>query len=519
MNVLRKIKNWFIRHKPSKRKVIQVYTALLYNANLKGFIKGEIFTGSSKVSCVPGLNCYSCPGAIGSCPLGSLQSAVAKSNKSITFYVIGTLLLYGIIFGRTICGWLCPVGLCQELVYKINTPKLKKNKYTRLLSYLKYVILVIFVLILPIMYSQSGLPVPGFCKYFCPAGIFEGSFFILSSNNHLLPHLGPIFTWKFSLFIIIVISCIFIYRFFCRFICPLGAIYSLFNKFNILGVKVNNNTCINCGLCVKECKMDIRKVGDHECINCGECIPVCPTKAIQWKGKKFILPPNEIETNNTKEIIDNQSLEDNKTFEEPKKDNKKNLKLLTQIGATILLAGVLIYAYFGDQSKEPSNNSQNSSLITNTIAKENEECKNFEVKSVNNKDDFSIEDGIGKFTVLNFWYINCPGCIAELPYFEEFYRENEEFVNVIAINPMDTTEQTIAYISEMVSDGHEELGVWIDWKLTFAMADKNDKLPDYFSIGNAYPATVFIGEDGTIKKMHYGSLDKAALDAYYDLYK
>ena len=142
--VLIKIKNWFIRHKPSKRKVIQIYTALLYNANLKGFIKGEIFKGSSKVSCVPGLNCYSCPGAIGACPLGSLQAAVSKANKSITYYVIGILLLYGLIFGRTICGWLCPVGLCQELAYKIPSPKLKKSKYTRLFSYFKYVLCLYF---------------------------------------------------------------------------------------------------------------------------------------------------------------------------------------------------------------------------------------------------------------------------------------------------------------------------------------------------------------------------------------
>ena len=81
-NIFIKIKNWFIKHKPSKRKVIQVYTALLYNANLKGFIKGEIFTGNSKVGCVPGLNCYSCPGAIGSCPLGSIQGALSKSDKN-----------------------------------------------------------------------------------------------------------------------------------------------------------------------------------------------------------------------------------------------------------------------------------------------------------------------------------------------------------------------------------------------------------------------------------------------------
>ena len=138
---------------------------------------------------------------------------------------------------------------------------------------------------------KANLPIPGFCKYICPAGIFEGALFLLSNeaNNGLFALLNVIFTWKFILLVLFFVACVFMYRFFCRFICPLGAIYSLFNKFNILGVKVNKDSCIDCGLCVKECKMDIRKVGDHECINCGECIPVCPTNAIYFNGNKFKL--------------------------------------------------------------------------------------------------------------------------------------------------------------------------------------------------------------------------------------
>jgi len=523
--VLIKIKNWFIKHKPSKRKVIQIYTALLYNANLKGFIKGEIFKGSSKVSCVPGLNCYSCPGAIGACPLGSLQAAVSKANKSITYYVIGILLLYGLIFGRTICGWLCPVGLCQELAYKIPSPKLKKSKYTRLFSYFKYVLLIIFVIILPIAYTSA---VPGFCKYICPAGIFEGSFFIVSKDLSFLPALRQIFTWKFCLFIAIFVACIFIFRFFCRFICPLGAIYGLFNKFNILGVKVNKDTCIDCGLCVRECKMDIKKVGDHECINCGECIPICPTKAIQWKGKQFILPPNEINTNETESNENNIAIEENNNPEPPKKDNKKTIKLLTQIGATVLLAGVLIYAYFGDkkEDKPSTNNSNTSSVITSNKAEIGSKCKNIQVESINGKDNFNLEENNNKFTILNFWYIDCPGCLAELPYFEEFYREYKDEVNVVALNVMDDKTYTTGWLTEMISTNVEypeldysHLGYWDTWELTFGMANPSDNLPDYFNIGDAYPFTVFINKDGIIKYTHRGAMEKAELIQYYNSFK
>ena len=219
MKVLLNIKNWFIRHKPTKRKIVQLYAALLYNANLKGFIKGEIFTGSSKVLCVPGLNCYSCPGAIGACPLGSLQNAIGSAGKSVPYYMLGILALYGLILGRTICGFLCPVGLAQELLYKIKTPKLKKSKFTYILTFLKVAIFAVFIIALPLGFGLNGYANPGFCKYFCPAGTFEGGFFLLMNPNNdgLYQMLGNLFTWKTLVLAIFVIASVFIYRFFCRF--------------------------------------------------------------------------------------------------------------------------------------------------------------------------------------------------------------------------------------------------------------------------------------------------------------
>ena len=76
--------------------MIQLYAALLFNAHLKGFIKGDIYTGKTKYACVPGLNCYSCPGAVGACPLGALQNALASSGHRAGFYVLGIIMLYGV---------------------------------------------------------------------------------------------------------------------------------------------------------------------------------------------------------------------------------------------------------------------------------------------------------------------------------------------------------------------------------------------------------------------------------------
>ena len=68
-------KQWFLNHLPSKRRLIQVYAALLYNANIKGFVSGQIYDSkTTKYLCVPGFNCYSCPGAVASCPIGASQA-------------------------------------------------------------------------------------------------------------------------------------------------------------------------------------------------------------------------------------------------------------------------------------------------------------------------------------------------------------------------------------------------------------------------------------------------------------
>ena len=119
-----KFRAWWRTHRPTTRRLAQIYCALLYNANIRGFVEGSIYTGKTKAVCVPGLNCYSCPGAVGACPLGSLQNAVASSGARAGTYVIGFLMLFGVMLGRTVCGWLCPAGLVQELLFKIPTPKI-----------------------------------------------------------------------------------------------------------------------------------------------------------------------------------------------------------------------------------------------------------------------------------------------------------------------------------------------------------------------------------------------------------
>ena len=267
---------------PLKRKLVQLTSALLYNANLRGFAEGRIFQGDSKGVCVPGLNCYSCPGAVGACPLGSLQSALYSRGNRFPFYVLGLLLLFGLALGRVICGFLCPFGLVQELLHRIPGPKLKKSVWTRRLTWLKYALLAVLVAAVPLLAGY-----PAFCKYVCPAGTLEGGIPLALTNETVRSAIGGMFVWKVGMLLAILTAAVFIYRVFCRFLCPLGAIYSLFSKISLLGIRLEESKCTGCGKCRAVCKMDIRDPGDRECICCGECVAACPFGAIRWKGAKL----------------------------------------------------------------------------------------------------------------------------------------------------------------------------------------------------------------------------------------
>ena len=284
---------WRQANRPSARRLIQLYSALLHNAHIKGFIDGEIYQGNAKYACVPGFNCYSCPGAVGACPLGSLQQALVSSKYKFNYYVLGILLLFGVILGRVVCGFLCPFGWFQDLLHKIPGVKFSTARL-KPLRYLKYIILIVFVILLPMLITNSvGMGDPFFCKYICPQGVLEGAIPLSLGNAAIRSALGKLFSFKCLILVMVVILSILFYRPFCKWICPLGAIYSLFNKVSFLDIKVENSKCIGCSQCSKACKMDIDvcKTPNHpECIRCGDCIKACPKDAIHYRfmGKESI---------------------------------------------------------------------------------------------------------------------------------------------------------------------------------------------------------------------------------------
>lgn len=290
------------------RHIIQLASAVLFNGFISGFKNGKLFQGKSKLFCVPVLNCYSCPGALGSCPIGSLQAVLGDRNHQFSFYVLGLLMLFGVLMGRLICGFLCPFGFIQELLYKIPTPKLSiKPSADRRMRYLKYIILVAFVIIAPLALTNSfGIGSPYFCKWICPAGTLEGGLPLVLSNPALQKTIGNLFYWKLGILVLVIVSSLFIYRPFCKYICPLGAFYALFNRFSFYQVKIDHNACIGCKACEKVCRMQVRLTENKdigECIRCGACKAACPQKAIytEFCGKKY---KPSVKTNFESEIGD-----------------------------------------------------------------------------------------------------------------------------------------------------------------------------------------------------------------------
>ena len=550
---------------PTKRRLIQVYVALLYNVNFKGIANGEIFQGKSKYACVPGLNCYSCPGAVGACPLGALQNAFAQSGTRAPYYILGILGLFGLLFARTVCGFLCPVGLCQELIHKIPSVKIKKGRATRALSYLKYVILAVMVVAMPILYGLQGIAVPAFCKYICPAGTFEGGLGLLvnpinwSGSRDLLNMLGSIFTWKFCVLMVIIVLCVFLYRPFCRFICPLGAIYGFFNKISFIGVKVDKIKCVDCGLCVKHCQMDIKHVGDHECINCGRCISICPVKAISWKGSdlfkklteenpenqeekpapqpivksvapapalalstatrgsaktKSVLPPpfmpvsfmseTDLNPEINKSTVEDGDIEFRSGAPPPAEKKGRPRSFWIQFAAWAAAIAVFVGA----------------AIYYNVIATMEEvkhmelgkDCPNFTLKTYGKNaagsyrlldDTFTLSDQRGSVVVINFWATWCGPCVEELPHFNQAAVAFPD-VKVVAIHGS-STESVSQFIIRATSTKES----WLDYKVLFLQDDLDGETCKTFQLlgGNAtWPMTLVVNADGKITYTKQGKL-------------
>ena len=283
---------------PRLRWLIQTLVALGTNAYLLFPFGGSvIYQGPLKAVCSPGLNCYSCPGALLSCPVGAFQNFMASIRYStgfpqMGFLVVGYVGFIGSVVGRLSCGWLCPFGFIQELLHKIPTPKFS---LWRPLRYVKYGMLVVLVIALPALYvDSSGLGHPWFCMLICPAGTLEGAMPLMALKPSLWTTIGIIFWNKFTIMVLVIIGAILISRFFCRIICPLGAFYSLFSRISLVQLEFVEGNCVECGACVRRCPTGVvpnKEFDSRECIMCLRCVDACHFQALDFGLRRPPIKP------------------------------------------------------------------------------------------------------------------------------------------------------------------------------------------------------------------------------------
>lgn len=271
------------------RKWVQVMVALLTNGNWTFPFNRTIYQGPLKVVCSPGLNCYSCPASTTYCPLGAIQNlmggmrmAVENGQNFFGLFVVGTIGVVGAFGGRLVCGWACPFGLIQELLYRLPS---RKFSVPRPFRYVKYFLLVVAVVLLPLLVvGESGLGSPWFCKYICPAGTLEAGLPMLFLQPDLRQTVGMLFYNKLVLMVLFVGWSIVASRPFCRTTCPLGAFYALFRRTKLVKLRLDARNCTRCGACHHVCPMGVNfneTPEDGECISCMKCmVQACKYDAI-----------------------------------------------------------------------------------------------------------------------------------------------------------------------------------------------------------------------------------------------
>jgi len=255
----------------AKRRWVQALSFL--------FMNSFVFQSLKAVPCL-GMNCYACPGAIFACPIGTLQHFAVI--RQIPFYTLGVLALAGLLVGRLACGWLCPFGWLQELVFGLGRKWRRPVwRVSERWGGLPYVFLVVLVGIVPMLTLE-----PWFSKL-CPVGTIEAGIPIVLTNAELRAEVGWLFLLKVAILVAFLLWMVRSKRPFCRFVCPLGAIWSPFNRLSRLRLVVDQESCTACDACRQVCPVDIavhEEADSMRCVRCLECIEACPEMAIRLLG-------------------------------------------------------------------------------------------------------------------------------------------------------------------------------------------------------------------------------------------
>lgn len=252
-------------------RTTQVCGVLLANAYMSVVSRQVIYKGPLKCTCLPFIYCHACPSSTFSCPIGTLQHYMAI--RKFPFELVGHITLLGLLIGRMACGWLCPFGLVQDL---LNRTTGKNIRLPRALVGLSVLALLLLVLLIPYLTAEHW-----FSKL-CPLGMLVAGIPWVTWNpinpetgapTVAAGSVGLLFAVKFLVLVGFLGLFFFSKRPFCRFVCPMGLVLSLFNRVSLVQLSVAPS-CTRCGACEKNCPVGIRVYEDpnsRECVRCLQC--------------------------------------------------------------------------------------------------------------------------------------------------------------------------------------------------------------------------------------------------------
>ena len=199
-----------------------------------------------------------------------LYPSVWEKVAAFAFFVV-----LAVVGNKLVCGWACPFGALQELLYSLPLLKrLKRRKVPFLLS--NSIRIVLFIATLLLLFGIVGGR-KGFVIYH-----YLNPFNLFNLDYEALPILIAI--------IAAIVLAFLIYRPFCQFICPFGLISWLAERFSVARVRIDANRCNQCGACIRACPLEAAKhkvagkTFGADCYSCARCLNVCPQDAISYRS-------------------------------------------------------------------------------------------------------------------------------------------------------------------------------------------------------------------------------------------